>query len=233
MGKENPHEGHRERLKKKYKESGIDSLEFHEIIELLLFYSLPRIDTNKIAHELSSKFGGSLAGIFEASGEMLEEVKGVGDATVVFLNLVRDLTRLYNLELSNKPGKRTGIKDHEEHLIAHFTGKQKEEVVLITLNNNMRRISEKPYVIYTGSVNSVKVDTQKIVKIAIDNNASGVIIAHNHPNGPDYPSPEDMITTRRLSGIFSEININFIDHYVVSDKKISSIRNCSVYNYTI
>lgn len=227
----NIHAGHRGRLKAKYMKGGPDSLEFHEIIELLLFYSIPRKDTNKIAHSIAGKFGGSLANILEASDKMLKEIPGVSDQTVLFFRILADLTRLYNIEISNKSAERTDKKSHENHLIAHFTGKKHEEVVLVTLNNRMERISEKPDVIYTGSVNSVKVDTQKMVKTALENNASGVIIAHNHPNGPDYPSPEDIETTRRLERLFGEISINFVDHYVVSDTKISSIKNHAVYSY--
>jgi len=231
--KRNPHEGHRDRLRTKYKKCGPDSLSFHEILELLLFYSIPRKNTNETAHGLSERFGGSLANIFEASDKMLKEIPGVSDQTVLFLRFIKDVTRLYNLELSNRPAKKADIKSHEDHLIAHFTGKQQEEAVLITLNNRMQRISEKPFVIYTGSVNSTKADMQKMVGHAIASNASAVIIAHNHPNGPDYPSPEDMETTRRVERLFNDISINFVDHYVVSDTKISSIKDHAVYNYII
>lgn len=227
--KNNPNAGHRGRLKTKYKKGGMNSLEFHEILELLLFYSIPRKDTNKIAHELAKKFRCSLADIFESSDKMLKEVTGVGNETVLFFNILKDITRLYNLDISNKSTEKTAKEFHENHIVAHFTGKQQEELILITLNNRMERISVD--IIYTGSVNSTKVDIQKIVKIAIDKNASGVIVAHNHPNGPDYPSPEDIDTTRRLENIFGEISIHFVDHYVVSDKKITSIRDFVVYSY--
>ena len=228
----NPHDGHRQRLKDKYKKGGLDFLSFHEILELLLFYSIPRKDTNKIAHELEKKFNRSLANIFEASDKMLKETDGVGGETVLFIRLIKDLTRLYNIELTNKPAERTDRKSHENHLIAHFTGKQKEEVVLIPLNNRMERLSDKPDIIYVGGVNSAKVDVNKMVRIALDKDASGVIVAHNHPNGPDYPSPQDIETTRRLEKLFNEISINFIDHYVVSDTKISSIKSQEIYSYT-
>jgi len=225
----NPYEGHRSRLKAKYKKGGMDYLEFHEILELILYAPLPRIDTNKIAHELNKKFHGSLAEIFEASDKMLKEIPGISDQTILFFRFIKDITRLYNLELANKPTEKTDKKFHENYLIAHYTGKQKEEVVLLTLNNRIERISCD--VVYVGGVNSTKVDMNKMVRIALDNDASGVIVAHNHPNGPDYPSPEDIDTTRRIERLFTEISINFFDHYVVSDKKISSIKDQAVYGY--
>ena len=228
---ENPHSGHRKRLREKYRKGGIDFLDFHEILELLLFYSIPRKDTNKIAHELAAKFQDSISNIFGASNKILKEVDGIGDDTVIFFRLLADITRLYNIELTNKPSEKTDKKSHEAHLIAYFTGKQTEEVVLIALNNRNERISQKPDVIYVGSVNSTKVDMQKMVKIALDCNTSSVIIAHNHPNGPDTPSFQDIETTRRIEMLFNEININFIDHYIVSDKKIASIKGQSLYRY--
>ena len=234
--KENLHSGHRKRLKEKYLKGGIDLLEFHEIIELLLYFTIPRRDTNKIAHEIAEKFKDSsgkysLANIFEADVNRLREIKGIADSTVFGLKILTDITRLYNIELSNKPTEITAQKSHEEHLIAYFTGKSVEEVVLITLNNRNERITEIPEIIYTGSVNSTKVDIRKMVKIALDYNASSVILAHNHPNGPDTPSLEDIETTRRIEMLFNEISINFIDHYVVSDKRIASIKGQQLYRY--
>jgi len=226
---DNPHANHRHRLREKYIKGGLDLLSFHEKLELLLFYSIPRKDTNKIAHDLEKNFNGSLANIFEAPEKMLKDISGISDQTVLFFSLLKDFTRLYNLERANKPDCINGKKSHEDFLVAYYTGKQKEEVILITLNNRMEKISDD--VIYVGSVNSTKVDMNKMVRITLDTNASGVIVAHNHPNGPDYPSPEDLNTTRRLERLFTEISINFVDHYVVSDTKISSIKEKTIDRY--
>ena len=228
---DNPHKNHRGRLREKYKKGGFDILNFHEILELVLFYSIPRKDTNKIAHDLEKKFNGSLYNIFEASDKLLKDVDGISDQTVLFIRILKDITRLYNIERADKSEDNNigSKKAQEDRLVAHFTGKQKEEVVLITLNNKMERISLD--VIYTGSVNSTKVDINKMVKIALENNASGVIVAHNHPNGPDYPSSEDLNTTNRLENLFNEISIHFVDHYVVSDTKISSIKDKIIERY--
>ena len=223
------HAGHRGRLRAKYKKNGVDSLEFHEVLELLLFYPIPRRDTNITAHELAKRFNGSIAEIFEASDKTLKDIPGISDQTILFFRLLIDIKRLYNIEIANKSNERTDRKFYENYLIAHFTGRKVEEVVLITLNNKFEKISCD--VICTGSVNASKVDLQKMVRTALEYNASGVIVAHNHPNGPDYPSPEDLDITRRMERLFSEISIHFVDHYVVSDTKISSIKEQAVYKY--
>jgi len=231
MKKENPHAGHRRRLKEKYKKGGFEILSFHEIIELALFFTIPRKDTNRIAHELERKFGQSLVNMVNASDSLMKEIDRIGDESLLFMRFCIDLLRMYNLELTNQSKSFCSKESHEDFLVAYYKGKQKEEFVLVTLNNRMERICESPNIIYVGSVNSTKVDIQKMVRIALDHNASSVIVAHNHPNGPDYPSPEDIETTRRIERLFNEISINFIDHYVVSDTKISSIKAKNIYGY--
>jgi len=223
---DNPNAGHRTRLKTKYLKGGADLLTFHEFLELLLFYSIPRKDTNKIAHELEDKFNGSLINILEASDSILKEVDGLSDQTVLFFRLLSDTTRMYNVERSNRIKSVGSMKIQEGFLVAHFTGKLVEEVVMLTLNNRMERLSH--HVIYIGNVNSAKVDKNKMVKIALEKNASGVIVAHNHLNGSVIPSPEDMETTRQLHRLFTDININFIEHFVVSDIKVSGITEKSI-----
>ena len=226
---DNPNAGHRGRLRAKYSKVGMDPLEFHEFLELLLFQSIPRRDTNKIAHELDKKFDGSLVNILEASDNKLKQIKGISDQTILDFRIYSDIVRRCNIEIATRPTEETDIKNHENHLIAHYTGKRYEEVVLLTLNNRMELISKE--VIYVGSVHSAKVDVHKMVQIALDDNAPNVIVAHNHPNGRSYPSPKDMETTRRFDRIFTEIGINFVEHYVVSDTKIAGIKERSIYNY--
>ena len=226
LQKSNLHTGHRKRLKDKYMKNGLDSFEFHEILELLLFCPLRRKNTNEIGHEMAKKFNNSLAEIFEASDERLKEIENIGDETVLHIRFLADITRLYNLERAKAAEKTSGNKkEHEEFLTAYYTGKRSEEVVLICLNNRMERISCD--LIYSGSVNSSKVDMNKITKIALGNNASGIIVAHNHPGGTAYPSKEDVEITRKLEWFFNDISIKLIEHYVVADTNISGIREIS------
>ena len=230
LKKSDLHKGHRQRLKEKYMKNGLDSFAFHEVLELLLFYPLRRKNTNEIGHELAEKFNYSISELFEASDERLKEVANVGDETVMYIRFLADITRLYNIDRAKRAEKDfDGIKAQEEFLIAPYTGKRREEVVLITLNNRMERISCD--LIHVGSVNSSKIEMSKIVKIALDNNAAGVIVAHNHPNGTVKPSQADIETTRRMEWTFNDLNIGFIDHYVVADTKIASIRETSRETY--
>ncbi|MCL2773802.1 MAG: hypothetical protein FWD71_10675 [Oscillospiraceae bacterium] len=223
------HAEHRGRMRERYKKNGFDSFEFHEILELILYYPIPRINTNVIAHDLEEKFGKSLSNILEADENALKAIKGVSENTALFFKLLADITRRYNIERASKQGDIIGKHAHEDYLIAYYTGMSRETVVMLSLNNRMERISTD--IIYEGSVNSTKVDRNKMAKIALNNNASAVIVAHNHPHGQDYPSADDIETTRQLSRLFNDISINFVDHYVVAETKISSIMEKLVHDF--
>lgn len=101
--KEQLHKDHRSRLRKRYEENGLDSFEDHNVLELLLFYAIPRRDTNPAAHRLISKFG-SLSGVFSASVEELQTVEGIGKSSAEYLALVRETGRRCMLDaLSERP----------------------------------------------------------------------------------------------------------------------------------
>lgn len=221
------HFGHRRRMRERYKKYGLDSFEFHEILEMMLYYCIPRADTNSIAHEMEQKFGKSLSNVLEADINALMEIKGISENTAMSFKFATDIIRMYNIERASKPNSMTDKSVQEKYLIARYTGINNETVVMISMNNRMERIADD--VIYVGNMNSTKVDLHKIVKIAMKNNAANVIISHNHPNGCDYPSIEDIETTKRIKRIFDDIHINFVDHYVVAGTKISSIKDKLIY----
>jgi DNA repair protein RadC len=226
LKKSDIHKGHRQRLKEKYINNGLDSFEFHEILELLLFCPLHRKNTNEIGHEMAKNFDNSFAEIFDASDERLKEISGIGDEAVLHIRFLADITRIYNIDRAKRAEKDfESLRAQEEYLIANYTGKRREEVFLITLNNRMERISCD--LIHVGSVNASNIVMNKMVKIALNNDAASVIVAHNHPNGRIEPSRADIETTRRMEWVFDAISLNFIDHYVIADTKIASIKEKS------
>ena len=230
--KEVDHSGHRRRVRERYRRNGFDAFEFHEILDLILFYSIPRADTYNIARDLQKKFGKSLANILEADEHELAEIEGISEQTALFFRLLVDITRKYNIETLTKSYDIKNITEYKDFLIAHYTGVPVETLVLITLNNRMQPISDEIIdVIYVGDVNSSKVDVNKMVKIALNRNAANIIIAHNHPGGSAIPSIEDIETTKRIRRIFNEINIRFVDHYVVAGTKIYSMEEKLIHDY--
>ena len=224
----NPHAEHRKRMRERYKKNGAASLELHEFIELILYYALPRVNTNKIAHRLVDKFK-NFAGILEASEDALKEIRGVSDSTALFFKIIADAVKLYNLDKAQESGEIKNKTYYEDYLVRYFKTETVEKVLLICLNARMGMISED--IICSGSVNSTRVDMNKMLKTALVNNASSVILAHNHPGGTAYPSPDDIETTRRILNIFNEVGINFVDHYIVAGHQVASVREKIVKNY--
>ena len=215
MDKEkNLHEGHRQRLKNRFLESGLDDFQHHNILELLLFYSIPRKDTNDIAHELIDKFG-SLSGVFDANIEDLTQVNYITENSATLIKLIPEIARAYLLDKSNHAGKIDNVEAIKEFLLSLYHGKKKEAVYALFLNNSFELIGHK--MIHEGSVNSSMVDVRLVLEELIKVNGSMLILAHNHPNGSVFPSYEDIETTTHLLKIFQPFNIPFIEHFVVNE----------------
>lgn len=219
------HSKHRERIKKKFILHGFDVFENHEILELILFYAIPRKDTNPIAHELIDKFG-SIDAVFDAPFSALKEVNGIGKEAACFIKVLLNFIRIY---MENKNFSTNQLKSREElndRLFLKFIGRA-DEVVAIILTDARNKIVYEGIVSY-GSCNSVEIHIRKIVELIVLYNASGIIFAHNHPSGLAVPSTEDLETTKHLQQLFETMNISFIDHIIVAEDDYVSIKDCNI-----
>ena len=210
----NMHDGHRERVREKYRQSGLDSFSGHEVLELLLFYANRRGDTNPIAHGLIKRFG-SLSAVFEASYDDLIKVDGVGDAAATLITLVPQLFRKYSQDKADKTEFITDPQEAETYLKPRFFGLNNERVALVCLDaqgriNNFVFVSE-------GSLKLAQIDMRKTAQLALQNNAESVIVVHNHPGGIATPSRSDIEATKLLVNVFNLINIRVTDHFIISD----------------
>ena len=215
MEKKNSHAGHRERMKNKFLKNGIEVFEPHEALEILLFYSNAQKNTNPIAHDLLDTFGGDFYKVFDAEYEELLKVKGIGAQSAFLIKLVAALGNYYNRsKWSEKPKLMTSAE------VGSFTidyiGERRDEIFIIICLDSSRKVIAVEKVA-EGSVNKVNVDVRKTVEKAIKNNATSVILAHNHPAGIAKPSMEDIEVTRVLREAFETINITVTDHIIVSD----------------
>lgn len=220
------HDGHRQRMKERFQKEGLDHFESHQVLELLLFYCLPRQDTNPLAHSLIERFG-SVAGVLNATDAELKKVKGVGDGIVQFLHLVRDAGRYCNIKDMEEKGL-SSLKECGNYMIPFFDGKRNEVVYLLCLDAKGKVISCK--MVGEGSVNSAGVPLRRIVEMALGEGATSVVLAHNHPSGVAVPSDEDRRTTIRLARALSAVEITLIDHVVVADKDYVSMVDSGWYN---
>ena len=214
------HDGHRQRMKERFLREGLDSFSEIQVLELLLFYIIPRRDTNPIAHALLDRFG-SLYQVLEAPVEELEKVPGIGPNAALLLNLITAVARFY---MVNRTGQHKILKTLDEcgeYLKAFFVGRSVEMVYLLCLDAKCKVLCCRE--IGEGSVNSANVPIRRIVEVALGANATSVILAHNHPSGLALPSGEDILTTRRVAAALSTVDIQLVDHIIVADDDFVSL----------
>jgi len=214
------HDGHRERLKERFLKHGLDSFNDHNVLELLIFYSLPRVDTNELAHELIRRFG-SLSAVFDAPIDELLRVPGVGKNTALLIKLIPQTARRYLVSRSGLGDILNTSQKAGEYLIPHFYAEREEVVFMICLDAKCKVINCQ--LLFRGGVNSAAVSIRKVVETALLYNSTSVIIAHNHTSGIALPSKEDEQTTRRVEAALKAVDITLTDHIVVADDDFVSM----------
>ena len=214
------HDGHRERLRKRFKEEGLDGFSEIQALELALFYAISRKDTNPIAHALLDHFG-SLAQVLEAPVEELQKVPGVGESTAVYLRMITELGRFYMVSRTTQSKVLTTLEQCAEYMLPFFYGRRLETVFLLCLDAKCKVLCCKE--VAEGSVNAAGISVRKVVETALGANATSVVLAHNHPSGVAVPSGEDVQTTRRIAAALSAVEVHLVDHIVVADEDYVSM----------
>lgn len=211
---ENIHEGHRKRMKERFMKSGLDDFAPHNVLEFLLFYSIPRGDTNPIAHRLIDAFG-SLSGVFDATPEELMKVSGVGESTAILISMIPQMARKYLEDKADAVNVVGGCGDIGAYLLPKFVGRTNEALMMVSIDNKNKVISCS--VVAEGTVDSAKVSRRKVMEEAMKVKATRVILAHNHPRGVAVPSAEDVAMTREIGRLFAQVGIELIDHIIIAD----------------
>ena len=220
------HDGHRQRLKERFLREGLDHFDELYVLELLLFYCIPRRDTNPIAHNLLDHFG-SLTNVFEATVEELQKVPGISKNTAIFLSLIPQTGRYYQIKRA-EPGQILHTIDQcGRYLVPFFYGRENETVFLLCLDAKCKVLGCK--MVGEGSVNSANIPIRRVVEIALNTNATTVVLAHNHPSGLALPSADDIQTTLRLAKAMAAVEITLADHIVVADNDFVSMTQSGYY----
>ena len=211
---ENPNQGHRQRLKNRFrKQMSLEQFEPHNILELLLFYSISRKDTNRVAHELLKRFG-SISAVFDAPYDELLKTPGIGEQSALLLKMVAPLSNVY---LTDKCRVGTLIRSSEEaghYFLPRFVGKTEEEVWMISLDGKGRLLDCS--CLHKGSFNAVQISVRNVVTRALQKQAVAVIVAHNHPDGVALPSDNDIFTTQKMVSALSLVGVRLMDHILVA-----------------
>ena len=229
MNNKNIHKGHRERVKNKFLETGFTGFADHEKLELLLFYALPRNDTNPLAHELINRFK-TLGAVFDASVEQLMEVKGVKESTAILIKLIPALAKdMVNYRFEGVP-----LDSHKkscEFFVSQFVGEKNEKLKIALLDDKL--CLKKCADVIEGVPSAVSMNVRKIAEIALKNNCENIIIAHNHPNGIASPSDADLNATRELYKLLGSIGITLLDHIIVAGGSAVSLKDNGAFTMLI
>ena len=167
------HDGHRGRLKERFRLEGLDNFDEIQVLELLLFYCIPRVNTNPLAHRLLNHFG-SLAQVLEAPASELEKVDGIGANAATFLTLTTAVARYY---LVNRTENNIILNSTEKcgrYLVPYFYGRRNETVFLLCLDAKCKLLCCRE--VGEGSVNSAGVPVRRIVETALAANATSVAV---------------------------------------------------------
>lgn len=210
----NPHSGHRKRLREQMLKNGFDHYPPHAVLEALLFSAIPQGDTNPLAHRLIERFG-SFSNVLEASPEELLEVSGVGEVTMFVIKSYLYCARYYEMEKGQQIKQLTTTQEMVDYLRPFFIGRTEECVAMVCLND--QRAVVYSGVVAEGSINAVPIYVRNIASQALMSKATGVILAHNHPNGLPLPSSEDIKATAAVRDALQTIGIPLMDHFIFSE----------------
>lgn len=214
--------GHRERMRQRYIKNGLDGFQPHEILELLLFYSMPRCDTNKIAHELINHFH-TLAGVMNANIKDLCSIKGVGEQTALFLNLLPEVFKAYQISKNTEKLKFENRKSLRAYLMSIYTGTVEEQAYIICFGADGGVICIEP--IGNGTSTTANFHIRSVVESSLRNRSDRIALVHNHPDGNSTPSREDVFATTCLLKALKPLDIQLVDHYIVG-RSVTSMKEC-------
>jgi len=218
------HTGHRMRLRERYKREGLGGFAPHEVLELLLTYAIPRIDTNPIAHALIKRFG-SLRGVLEASQAELEQVDGVGPGASALLTMLLPMLRMYEQERLLPRRRLDTYAGLAAYCHTLFLGVNVEQFYLLCFDAQLQLIATVR--ISAGTPSEVSANPRLLMQELMRHNAVGAVLTHNHPSQSAEPSVEDVDLTMELQRLMRSVGIRLIDHIIIAGGEDRSIlRDC-------
>ena len=217
-----PHyHGHRGRVRDRVLKSGAEGFEDYELLELLLFYSIERIDTKPLAKRLIERFG-TLGDLFAADPAHLRDFD-IDQRTLVLFRALRESGRRLALQkVAKKPvlGNWQQLLDYCHTTLAH---EKTERFAILFLNRKNELIADE--VQQRGTVDHTPVYPREVVKRALHHEASALILVHNHPSGDPKPSRDDIEMTKEIRAAAEPLGITIHDHLVIGRKGHASFRS--------
>jgi DNA repair protein RadC len=213
--------GHRERLRTRFRNAGVDAVSDYELLELVLFRTIPQRDVKPLAKELIAKFG-SFAEVLGAPRQRLEEVKGVKEATSTDLKILHAVAGRIT---RGEARKRTVLSSWSavlDYCRTTMAFESKEQFKIIFLDKRNQIIADE--VQQTGTVDHTPVYPREVVKRALELAATAIILVHNHPSGDPTPSHADIQMTQSIINIAKPLGIAVHDHIIVGKDGHASLK---------
>ncbi len=226
MDQKELHKNHRERTKKRFRASGLAGFEPHNVLELLLFYAIPRVDVNDTAHRLIDEFG-SFEKVLEADYESLLKVSGVGENAATLIKLTLESFRFYEQQKNKQGFTVNSTSAAISYARSLFVGEKTEKCYALCFDSNLKKTNCVK--ISEGSVNATDISVRRIVEAATASQATSIILTHNHPTGTSTPTKEDIATTKTIYSALKPIGIELYDHIVVSANDAVSMADCGIF----
>jgi DNA repair protein RadC len=213
--------GHRERLRRRFREAGPDALPDYELLEMILFRAVPRRDTKPLAKAVLAKFG-SFAEALNAPEERLREVPGLGEAAITEIKLVRAAAlRLVRGEVLERPVL-ASWSQVLDYCRASMGFEAKEQFRILFLDKRNQIIADE--VQQKGTVDHTPVYVREVVKRALELSATAIVLVHNHPSGDPTPSRADIEMTKQIVASAKNLGIVVHDHIIVGRQGHVSFR---------
>ncbi len=216
------HAQHRQRVKDKFRKYGLQGMAPHEVLELLLFFSVPQKDTNPLAHKLIDTFG-SLKGVLDAPFEALLQVDGVGEHTATLLKLMVPLLRTYQADTGRSKVALQNTDDTGAYLTGKYFGYRHEMVSIICLDAACNVLAFEE--VCQGGITGADFSLRRIIELVIRHTAAYVILAHNHPSSLAIPSDSDIQTTAEVARALRTVGVRLIDHIIIAPDDYVSMRD--------
>lgn len=214
------HENHRARMQERVARYGMESLAEHEVLEYLLYLSIPRQDTNPLAHRLIDHFG-SFCRVMEATPQELMQVKGIGPRSAQLISDIMEFGRYYAVKKRKKLAMLDTTANAVEYVKPLFLGLQNEVLYVILMDNASHPLFDLKAA--EGVPNHVSIDTRKLLRDVLRSNATSAILAHNHPTGPALPSKADQMTTLQIMQLLAPAGVSILDHIIVAGDNACSM----------
>ncbi len=208
----NTHIGHRDRLRNRFLNEGLNNFEPHEVLELLLYQVIPYKDTNVLAHKLIDKFG-SLSNVLSAPYNELKTTEGLSEISAANLALIYPLFNYFKSDRA-KGQKLSTVSDIYSYVLYVLSDNLYEQALVICIDNSGKVIGQK--VFCDNDVSKVIISPKDIASVAMGFCSNSVIIAHSHPNGTVNASVKDDEFTKLTYTVLKGMGINLLEHIIVS-----------------